>query len=107
MSFSSSGEGSGLAVNKRQRGFREEDVNLFLQRGATLASRKKTPGQASIGEVAPRAVDRFIPKESKDRVTNLSKEKIASLASAFKQREQNIAQRRAQPGRSSLFMGRA
>ena len=111
------------------KGFSEADVNLFLKRGSALASRRA--GAQSIGTVKPGektftettqkvtagAGAEFFGASKDQRVestsgfmgkfSTMSKEQIESLASTFKQREQNIAQRRAQPGRSSLFMGRA
>lgn len=120
--MSSSSAGSVPNIKKgKSAGFSESDVNLFLKRGASLASRRagdpsistETPGRevrpergaAGTGSQfagSPTGGTSFLGKFS-----TMSKEQIETLAATFKQREQNISQRRLQPGRSSLFMGRA
>jgi len=115
MSSNSNPAGPGAVKRSTKKGFSEEDVNLFLRRGANLASRQKAPGQESISEYSPREKTSRIAKIGgkevsrfgfKGKFSDMSQEQLAGLATSFKQREQNIAQRRAQPGRSSLFMGR-
>lgn len=110
-----------------QKGFSEEDVQLFLKKGATLASRRTgAPALAAPGE-KERVTTKFkrttgagaeffgaggdVRRKGETgfmgKFATMNKAQLESLAATFKQREQSIAQRRAQPGRASLFMARS
>ena len=107
---------------------RLNNLQFFLKRGQNLAS--QAPGQ-SIEGIKPkevsfkevvrnqkagglaRAFGASNAGESVEKVgfqgpiSNISKGELDLISNAFLRREQNIQQRRSQPGRSNLFFGRS
>ena len=102
MSGSSSIEASGFKQNT-ESGFKASEVNSFLQSGDTqgsgrgLSGVKRTDISFDQGAARPNV-------EFSDKVT--SQGQLDLLVNTFLKRERQISQRKAQTGRSSLFLGR-
>lgn len=115
---------------RSRTGFDQREVSNFLARGASLTTKRSTDGK-SIGSFKP--ITRLLSEEritnskagslatlfgAKDRgiqttetifgiESKITSEQLDSLTNTFLQRQRSIQQRRAQPGRSALFLARS
>lgn len=127
-SFSSSRS----TATQTQRGFSTQDVNTFLRRGGQLASQRITDIEALRPAERARttattttttqagSLARLFGAERGGTTTTtavtgfrgefaqgITTEKLDELTNSFLQRQRQISQRRAQPGRSALFSARS
>ena len=125
----SSASFSESSSSKATTGFSEKDVQTFLSRGGSLASRRQS--QPDIGAFKPQEktlttttetataggiAKAFGAKDTGTKTTqsgflgefsDISKGELDLISGAFLRRTQNIQQRRRQPGRTNLFFGRS